>query len=63
MKPSIKDEPKIYTESDMEAAFEAGRESKAEEIDSNIQEGIIGKDGKYFYDWIEDYKEKLKNIL
>lgn len=59
MKPSIKNEPKIYTESDMEAAFDAGRESKSEEVDSNIQEGIIGRDGKYFGDWIKEYKETL----
>ncbi len=36
-----------------EEAFEAGRNSEKETIHSNIEQGIIGKDGFYFSEWFE----------
>ncbi len=48
-----KEKERSYTYQEMELAFEAGRESKSQEVQGNIQEGILGQDGFYFSDWIE----------
>lgn len=53
-----RNEGKSYTEDEMQLAFDAGRESKSQEIESNIDKGLIGQDGIYFHDWLAQH---LKN--
>lgn len=43
---------RTYTEDEMQLAFDAGRESKSQESESNIEKGLIGQDGFYFHDWL-----------
>jgi len=48
----------LFTKEDMEAAFEAGGESERQSISGNISEGIIGRDGFYFDEWLTTHQQK-----